>query len=83
MWFNGVLIHCTEVRFASFLSSGFTTMAVINLPERKQAKRTSVQCSYNLHAFKYECNQKNLRGFLDDLKMQILADLDRVPASGT
>ena len=36
--------HCTEVRFDSFLSGGFTTMAVINPPERKQAKRTSVHC---------------------------------------
>ena len=33
----------TEVRFASFLSGGFTTMAVINPPERKLVKRTSVQ----------------------------------------
>ena len=32
--------QCTEVRFARFLSVGFTTMAVINPPERKQAKRT-------------------------------------------
>ena len=32
----------TEVRFASFLSGGFTTMAVINPPESKLAKRTSV-----------------------------------------
>ena len=30
--------HCTEVRFASFLSGGFTTMAVKNPPERKLAK---------------------------------------------
>ena len=34
----------TEVRFASFLSGGFTTMAVINPPERKLVKRTSVDC---------------------------------------
>ena len=34
--------QCTEVRFASFLSGGFTTMPVINPPERKRAKRTSV-----------------------------------------
>ena len=34
----------TEVRFASYLSGGFTTMAVINLPERNLAKRTSVHC---------------------------------------
>ncbi len=36
--------QCTEVRFASFLSGGFTTMVVINPPERKLAKRTSVLC---------------------------------------
>ena len=36
-------MHCTEVHFASFLSGGFTTMAVINPPERKLVKRTSVQ----------------------------------------
>jgi hypothetical protein len=32
------------VRFASFLSDGFTTMAVINPSESKLAKRTSVHC---------------------------------------
>ena len=31
--------QCTEVRFARLLSGGFTTMAVINPPERKLAKR--------------------------------------------
>ena len=31
------------MRFASFLSGEFTTMAVINPPERKLTKRTSVQ----------------------------------------
>ena len=36
--------QCTEVRFASWLSGGFTTMAVINLPKSKLAKRTSVHC---------------------------------------
>ena len=35
--------HCTEVRFASLLSSRFSTMAVINPPEKKLANRTSVQ----------------------------------------
>ena len=34
----------TEVRFASFFSGGFITAIVVNLPERKLAKRTSVQC---------------------------------------
>ena len=35
--------QCTEVRFASLLSGGFTTMAVINPPEKNLANRTSVQ----------------------------------------
>ena len=37
-------MYFTEVCFASFLSGGFTTVAVINPPERKLAKRTSVHC---------------------------------------
>ena len=36
--------HCTEVRFANFLSGGFTIMAVIDPPEKKLAKHTSVHC---------------------------------------
>ena len=32
------------MRFANFLSGGFTTMEVINPLERKLAKRTYVQC---------------------------------------
>ena len=32
------------MRFASLLSSGFTTMAVINPPEKKLENRTSVHC---------------------------------------
>ena len=39
---NFKLPNQTEVNFASFLSGGFTTMAIINPPERKLAKRTSV-----------------------------------------
>ena len=35
--------QCTEVRFASFLSGGFTTMTVINPLERKLAKHISQQ----------------------------------------
>ena len=35
--------QCTKVRFASFLSGGFTTMAVIDSPERKLEKPTSVK----------------------------------------
>ena len=33
------------MRFVSLLSGGFTTIAVINPPERKLAKRISVQCA--------------------------------------
>ena len=36
--------HCTEVRFASLLSGGFTTKTVINPPDWKLANRTFVQC---------------------------------------
>ena len=34
--------HSTEVRFARFFSGGFITVIVVNPPERKLAKRTSV-----------------------------------------
>jgi uncharacterized membrane protein len=39
------VLQCTELRFASFLSSGFITAILVNPPERKQAKCTSVQCT--------------------------------------
>ena len=35
-------MHFTEMRFASFLSGGFITAIVVNPPESKLAKRTSV-----------------------------------------
>ena len=41
-------IQCSEVHFASFLSSGFTTMAVMNPLEKKLEKRTSVHCAGNI-----------------------------------
>ena len=37
--------QCTEVGFASFFSDWFNTAKVVNPPERKLAKRTSVQCA--------------------------------------
>ena len=40
-----MLVHCTEVRFASFLSGGCITAIVVNSPESKLTKRTSVHCS--------------------------------------
>ena len=36
------LRHCTEVRFATFLSGGFITAIVLNPQERKLEKHTSV-----------------------------------------
>ena len=39
------MVRCTEVHSASFLSGGFTTMAVINPLERKLAKRSSMHCT--------------------------------------
>ena len=50
------------MRFASFLSGGFTTMAVINPPERKLAKRTSVDWvkkSVQIRNLDLECTLKN------------------------
>ena len=43
-WMN-ITGHRAEVRFASFLSGGFTTMAIMNPPE-KNLERTSVQCMW-------------------------------------
>ena len=34
-----------EVRFATFQAGGFITAIVVNPPERKLAKRTSVHCA--------------------------------------
>ena len=36
--------QCTEVGFASFLSGGFTTMTVMNPPEKNLEKCILVQC---------------------------------------
>ena len=43
------LTHCTEVRFASFLSSGSISAIVVNPPESKLTKRTSVPKKFYLH----------------------------------
>ena len=42
---KGKFGHATDVRFARFLSGGFTTMAIIKPPETKLAKRTSVHAA--------------------------------------
>ena len=43
MYLQLPLHQCTEMHFASLLSGGFTTMVVINPPEKKLANHTSVQ----------------------------------------
>ena len=40
---NWIVDRSTEMRFASFFSGGFITTIVVNQPERKLAKRTSVR----------------------------------------
>ena len=45
-----LVVQCTlalDMRFATFLSGGFTTMIVMNPPEKKLEKRTSVQWYIN------------------------------------
>ena len=46
-----ITVQYTEVHFDSFLSGEFTTKAVINPPERKLAKHTSVQCTAVIYSF--------------------------------
>ena len=41
--------QCTEMCFASFLSNEFITAIVVNPPERRLAKRTSVHCQVPFH----------------------------------
>ena len=48
------VVHCTEVRFASFLSGGFITVIVVNPPEKNLAKRTSVHWLKNLNVILIE-----------------------------
>ena len=48
LWCIEGVQYCTEVHFASFLSGGFITAIVLNQPERKLAKRTSVQCCHHV-----------------------------------
>ena len=38
-------VQCTEMPFASFFSGGFISAIVVNPPERKLVKRTSVHCT--------------------------------------
>ena len=45
------LPQCREMRFSSFISGGFITAIVVNPPERKLSKCTSVQCTSSTWRF--------------------------------
>ena len=47
--------HCTEMRFVSFLSCGFISAIVVNPPEKKLTKRTSVHCGSVAYALNNYC----------------------------
>ena len=53
-------VHCTEVRFACFLSSEFTTMAVMNPPDWKLANRIFVHCMQFFNKKKHEIRNYQL-----------------------
>ena len=58
--------HFTNVRFASFLSGGFITAIVVNSPERKLEKRTSVDCSDSQYSLEADSAQdSDLAHFLE------------------
>ena len=61
MKFTKYLLKFTEVRFgfASFLSGGFITAIVVNPPERKLAKRTSVKFGENMPNTIFWCFMTN------------------------
>ena len=45
IFLSGSIGHCTEMRFASCFSGGFITAIVVNPPDKRLAKRTSVHCT--------------------------------------
>ena len=53
-------VHHTDKGFVSFLSGGFTTLAVVNRPERKLAKRTSVHCQIFIYSLSLRELHQNL-----------------------
>ena len=61
--------QCTEVHFTSLLSGGFTTMAVINPPESKLEKRTSVDWLFVL-GLSTESATKRITGPSESLKIR-------------
>ena len=61
------------MHFASFLSGGFIIAIVVNPPERKLAKRTSVQCSAAEKLIVSVGFKQNVRNLTN-------CDLDEIPS---
>ena len=81
-------LQCIKVRFASLLSGGFTTMAVINPLEKKLANRTSVQCTvYDLFIHNFTIKVENEKGFncgaVTDIEKSAEAEMDHPLACKT
>jgi hypothetical protein len=60
--------QCTEVRFASFFSGEFITAIVVNPPECKRAKRTSVQWRGIIKSYVTIISTINKRGIVVNVK---------------
>ena len=56
--------QCKDVRFVNFFSAGFITAIVVNPPERRLAKRTSVQCLGLFRRIKYRIQDGSYSWFL-------------------
>ena len=74
--------HCTEVRLAGFLSGGFITAIIVNPPERKLAKRTSVDWWSKLVVQWGPDNQKTKHfHFLLQIQAETSLSIQQIPAS--
>ena len=65
---NKSALQRTEVRFASFLSGGFTTMTLINPTEKKLPKRTFVWST--AHDFTAYIKKYHFAAHFRDLRLQ-------------
>ena len=67
------------MRFSSFLFGGFTTMAIINPPERKLEKRTSVQWCGSFFSWLFK-NENNFWDYTTCNKNQaIISEMQKLP----
>ena len=76
--YNVTTKQFTEVRFACFLSGGFITATIVNPPERKLAKGTSVQRPKWPRNRNHVCTTKSRTGYLDWNQSTLKASLENV-----